>query len=223
MRTLLRRGSLVLALGLFTTLVVAVACALIDPSRHAEVISEACPEDGPTPLHWYWPAPDRPPPRSIMVQAAPGYSIRILSTQGTFPPEQRYSKIPYYAQVRTCAGFPLPALERRFNTGQRITDGRRRGPFIWYSRVEGLGVLIGDGPTRRTATIPLTFNFSGLAIDTLCFGAAWLLVLYFARWRRELRRRALGMCVSCGYELGGFSACPECGPTPRAEAVTVRI
>ena len=53
----------------------------------------------------------------------------------------------------------------------------------------------------------------GLALDTLAFGAAWLIVLLTLRTGRNALRRRRGRCPACGYDLAGDlgAGCPECG------------
>lgn len=65
-------------------------------------------------------------------------------------------------------------------------------------------------------SLPLMPLWPGFAINTLfysaCVATLWLA---FATTRhavnRKRRRRARGLCESCGYDITGLTQCPECG------------
>jgi hypothetical protein len=62
----------------------------------------------------------------------------------------------------------------------------------------------------------LRFTYSGMAIPYWCamLATALLPVLYLAGARRRAKRRALGLCDRCGYDLRASPGrCPECGAT----------
>lgn len=64
----------------------------------------------------------------------------------------------------------------------------------------------------RERTFPYLPLWPGLLANTLFYAALALTPMVLLRWRRTRRRRARGLCVACGYELGeGVSVCPECG------------
>lgn len=65
--------------------------------------------------------------------------------------------------------------------------------------------------------LPYRPMWSGLAIDTALFGAAWALLFLAAPALRAWRRRK-GRCGACGYDLRGLATstpCPECGASPQ--------
>ena len=71
-------------------------------------------------------------------------------------------------------------------------------------------------PTANTETSPrVTYHPLGLILNPIIYALPiWVLVMS-ARWtfiaRRSHKRKHLGLCVSCAYELDGLSVCPECG------------
>ena len=96
-----------------------------------------------------------------------------------------------------------------------------------------LGNRLVDSPLRIVIVLPMmslralmgdTFA-RGAARELVCFWLSYLLILgailaFFIvparRRHRVARRRALGLCLTCGYDLRASSErCPECGtPTP---------
>jgi hypothetical protein len=69
-------------------------------------------------------------------------------------------------------------------------------------------------PPKNTTTglpVPILPLWSGLAINTLIYGApVWLLLAVPGMLRRRKRRKQ-GRCLRCGYDLRGMTPCPECG------------
>lgn len=114
--------------------------------------------------------------------------------------------------VHTC-GWPYRALWCKFlpNPAAKtptVSDGielsrvtRRRGNYQW----------------GEPAALPLRPAWSGLALDTILLGAAWLPVVFLVRGGaghiRARIRVAHGRCPRCGYDLKNQPApgCPECG------------
>ena len=61
--------------------------------------------------------------------------------------------------------------------------------------------------------LPLRPIWPGFAVNTLLYTVIlWLLICGPFELRRLLRRKR-GLCITCGYDLGGaeHEACPECG------------
>lgn len=115
----------------------------------------------------------------------------------------RHLRAPLDGQVRTRvwigAGWPLRSAY--------AVGGTDPGAFSkWYF-----------GDWRRSALgrdflVPYLPHWPGLLGNTLFYAALALGLLVLLRWRRTGRRRARGLCVACGYELGeGVGVCPECG------------
>jgi hypothetical protein len=76
--------------------------------------------------------------------------------------------------------------------------------------------------------VPLTIHFLGFKKGAIVVGALIVVDLIFLaiyapikiRANREIeRRKSLGLCLKCGYDLRGTpDHCPECGAVyPRAE------
>jgi len=95
------------------------------------------------------------------------------------------------------SGWPVPALQQK--------------QMWWDWNNPAL-----DGPDSDPAKEILYF---GLAVNTLVVGGgAWLIVIalplaLLVAYRFWLRanRAIQGRCLSCGYEVGDMSTCPECG------------
>jgi hypothetical protein len=85
----------------------------------------------------------------------------------------------------------------------------KHGPFIYAD-------LSFDGFSTHTLQLPF-WSVS------LLFSISPLLSIY--RWNRRRRRRLLGRCVKCGYDLrASESLCPECGTPmirPSSKAASV--
>lgn len=67
-------------------------------------------------------------------------------------------------------------------------------------------------------SIPLMPMWTGLAINTAIFGGIWWFVFSGIAVFKATRRARRGGCVNCGYDLRGSSAsvCPECGHAIKA-------
>lgn len=73
-------------------------------------------------------------------------------------------------------------------------------------------------PLRGTdhRALPLGICWSGFLVDSAIHSLAWMIVVGMVvfvplAWRQR-RRKALGHCVACGYDLSGAAGrCPECG------------
>jgi hypothetical protein len=83
------------------------------------------------------------------------------------------------------------------------------------------GIQLPTPPSTRPLgdlrALPWRPVWSGIAIDTVMYGAAWGLVLFVPRSMRRLLRSRRGRCPSCGYDCRGLAAdakCPECGGAP---------
>lgn len=112
------------------------------------------------------------------------------------------------------AGFPFRCLGCWDSYGFDVTTVPVRNP----SRVtlpRSITDYFYDEPVEFPA-IPL---WTGLALDTAFWGAAWFGIVRlpgaaraYSKRRQERRLREQGRCVGCGYELAGVrDRCPECG------------
>ncbi|MEM7629741.1 MAG: hypothetical protein AAF356_10015 [Planctomycetota bacterium] len=85
----------------------------------------------------------------------------------------------------------------------------RSGASMYYPGNETLGA------------IPAYPMLTGTLGNTVVFGGVGLLAAWLTGLIRRRRRHSRGLCVSCGYDLGGSSTdasslCPECGHASRA-------
>ena len=83
----------------------------------------------------------------------------------------------------------------------------------WWSlhppQLDGLIEIVISGHRTYIPTNPI---WPGLLANTLFYAALAMTPMVLLRWRRTRWRRARGLCVACGYELGeGVGVCPECG------------
>lgn len=84
----------------------------------------------------------------------------------------------------------------------------RIGPATSYVGRWGFALRWGNGDFALR--VPCSYVTLALGLPT-AFGLLRGTVL----WRRHRRRRRLGLCLGCGYDLrGGRGRCPECGVEP---------
>ncbi len=80
---------------------------------------------------------------------------------------------------------------------------------MWCNDFQGFGMHWGRHAFALQSTPLLELRFA-LWLPTLLFGVwpAWLLLPFY----RRHRRKKLGLCVKCGYDLrASKDRCPECG------------
>src|SRR3954468_22797401 len=148
----------------------------------------------------------------------PSYRLAVLSSRGqcsafrtTYPASAangptrwKYSDRGMWAQVTQRPGL------------------YRADPAVrCYGPIAGFGMFDKPaGPTSRgAATREVFFPYWSLVLLTAAGPAAW-----YARRRRRLRSRSLGLCPACGYDLRATpDRCPECGtPASATDGVEVR-
>lgn len=101
-------------------------------------------------------------------------------------------------------GWPLSA----FGSSKEY-DGRYRSRPAGYRQRRSGAVEI--ELAQRTIVLPYRPIAAGLAVDAGLYGAVWLGLLWGPGAMRRGRRRRRGLCLRCGYEIGGAAVCPECG------------
>lgn len=120
------------------------------------------------------------------------------------------SRLPVYSVTRDVVGWPMGAME---SVRREYLPLSGAGVI----RVEGVGfgsgirVRRGSGPAAFESFLPLRplavgFAFNALLYTMVAFGVLTMV----ARWRAS-RRRHVGQCAACGYELAGLRTCAECG------------
>lgn len=115
-------------------------------------------------------------------------------------------------------GWPLPCLRYWILD----TGGWNRSGFWWtkgppFTIARGWSVGSTSAGPLDPRVIPLEPIWSGLLLNTLVFGAAFLAFGTGLSMLRARGRRRANRCVSCGYPLGELACCPECGTATRTE------
>jgi len=111
------------------------------------------------------------------------------------------------------AGFPFLALTwvgEGSDVPEQNTTGVARA---WWMGIDvGLAARAGGVPRSGIEPrLPVRPAWPGFALNTLVYGAAALGVITSVGGIRRSRRRRRGLCVRCGYDVGGLAVCPECG------------
>ena len=120
------------------------------------------------------------------------------------------SRIPEYFVTRDVLGWPIGTME---------SVRREYLPLSGANaiRVEAVGldsgirVRRGSGPAAFDSFLPLRPLAVGFTVNVLLHTLVVFGVLSLvAKWRAS-RRRRVGECAACGYELAGLRTCAECG------------
>lgn len=126
-------------------------------------------------------------------------------------------------------GYPFQSFRYRID----IVPGTDDQPRFLYHGAFGInGKYIPGLESWRTLTVPLVPIFPGFVVSVLFWGlVAWAFEYVFrGLWhllkfplgvhRRRQRRARIenNQCVKCGYPLGEFDTCPECGLAAHAIA-----
>lgn len=107
------------------------------------------------------------------------------------------------------AGWPM----RSFCGCDYITPGLER--FAPASLVDVPAWIKGGGHQ-----VPVSPLWGGFVVNTFLFSVPAIGVVRVVGWRREARRRYLGLCAGCGYPVKGLARCPECGAARDAKGGT---
>jgi hypothetical protein len=153
-----------------------------------------------------------------------GFARRTMSYNLQPPPGSGWARVRNSDDPDPIPLLSEPSWARVFRTRYRLGD---IGAYGWpvkclYSftvidpetaKMQIVGsVAIPQGVPLAGVRVPVRPLWTGLALDTLLWGAAWCLpfVAWSAARRRNRERR--GACIACGYEGTGSKApCPECG------------
>lgn len=228
---ILGRVVIALAIGAVVSLIVAAACAMTEQGPTSTGPSLKYWEDARTREVFVWTAwEESPHGRTVLLTTMGrglGLAADMIETPNTFPcppaavpsGERRVTRL-----VRT-EGWPCRCVWGAYDIDPLWDGGGPDVGVLPISPPVALGaVWIGrtlDKDDRRGigGYLPITPIWSGLAVDTLFYGAiAWGL-LFVPRAVRRWRRRRGGRCVKCGYDRTGLAAgaaCPECGASSGA-------
>ncbi|MFI4882559.1 MAG: ankyrin repeat domain-containing protein [Phycisphaerales bacterium JB064] len=236
---------LLLALGLSTSLLIAWAGALVDRSAWPDTPLTGTPTAERTEMRGWlvetgrdrtltwrtfkaldmW---DEPPDLEAPTNL-PSWSVghALPDQPGPFAPaRERTSDMAW----EVSAGWPMRCVRAKRGLGRainvlpgRYVQGGVPAIAVDWPLTHG-GIDPVDRPAIETwpflqacAIVPFTPLPLGLAVNTLAYGAAWLLVLLPIAVPAVLRRRwrrSRGRCIRCGHPrdgLPGGAACPECG------------
>ena len=105
-------------------------------------------------------------------------------------------------------GWPLYSFRCVHQFGDEVRSPGLRGGFVARAPL--------THPDRIIAFWPLLPN---VLLNAFILAAPWVLYFAFDELRR-MRRRRIGRCSRCGYDLRGsaHSVCPECGERARERA-----
>ncbi|HVP73470.1 MAG TPA: hypothetical protein VMS30_07000 [Phycisphaerales bacterium] len=227
-------GIACLALGLVSTILSALLCALLvnvaDSTGWGDITGQSF--QGPGYRVWWVERHSEPGALRLTSRWIGGG--QEIGLPGIPPSPSAQECVPTWApflqprtgvdldQVQVIAdarGWPVPAFCGGFETWR----SEPRDASVKISRTFHASVLPrfsanGELSASRTRLIPLNPIWSGLVIDALFFTAGWCsLTLILAGpgvLKRSLRRHR-GACLACGYSLRGIASerCPECGAT----------
>jgi len=207
-----KRIALAIALGLFTSVGVAIVLGIVEPSRTT-----------------FQTVPD-----SVLFKRldAPGstlYQEWTLSSDGlTFAPLPDDPSRAFANLRAQDFAAPAPAgfsgnLAMILEWNAEEWGWPTRCLWCWHARPwngvlidHGLGIRLPDRQHSLPGTprfLPLMPMWTGLAINTAIFASAWWLVLLACSINLILHRRRRGQCISCGYDMRSATSgvCPECG------------
>ncbi|MFO0834134.1 MAG: hypothetical protein U0638_04120 [Phycisphaerales bacterium] len=180
---------------------------------------------------WIWPAPKEwGEPDQYQRQ---GNWLTTLEMAATSKPVESPSDPSIDTSVRSKSQLfrPSAGFQQRFSCGwpaavfdvRDAVDGRILSHTFTFAawrfeyREPGPTLLVypsarqGSGPVRFPKSMPTRVYWPGLAFNTLFFGVMFLVMFILPGRAKIARRRRLGLCLACGYDLAGLAMCPECG------------
>ncbi|HXE55277.1 MAG TPA: hypothetical protein VN541_19795 [Tepidisphaeraceae bacterium] len=99
-------------------------------------------------------------------------------------------------------------------TTDKPLHGRRQWSYFGFGRIQGTFISNPTAAGRRTGPLSITVvPFYPMVIASALPPLAWVTMGV-----RRRRRRRLGLCPACGYDLTGnvSGVCPECGKPVRS-------
>ena len=226
-------AAIALAAGVLTNVLIACACAWWARPRgipawttpqELSAARDPYARDGRIPEEWrrvfpgyFWsPAPDK--------YVSFGWTGALWRLEGVG--EAHFAAVSPRHEVRVfTSGWPLPTAVGAIQTRD---DALRDGYFrSWRAACMNRAVpapMTLTFPPKWDRALPLNPLWTGLIVNTLVFGSAWLIVMLLLSGARR-RRLAPGRCPACGYDRAGLAAgsvCPECGGNGGGEPTVPR-
>lgn len=123
-----------------------------------------------------------------------------------------------YKQKSIRCGWPAPMFEVR-DPPESASDLRQFSFASWrFDYLPDRSIILfvsttplASGPVKTAKVMPTRVYWPGLAFNTIFFGVLFLVMFTLPGRARIARRRRLGLCLACGYDLAGLARCPECG------------
>ncbi len=201
----LRRASLLLLLGLGTTVAVAWAAEVWSKTRWSGWVPSHL-----IPSEWFVDVPSHWPVAPVAGRVSVGIGRTDTIVMDSFGIGQTMLKSWRQEEVRV--GFPLRSLRRvEFVIG----SSGQSDDALHLSRFQtGLPLPAWLGfDTAKDRRLPLLPLWPGLVANTLIYGLLWWLGLAARRMVICNRRFRRGLCPICRYDLGfnNTAGCPECG------------
>lgn len=227
---------LALVVGVITSFGVAIVGTLLTeplasaPTESGPYVTEP---DGTMKLArgWIWPAPaEWGEPDQYQMQrnwlaviemaatSKPVINSSAASASGTSAPRSFHAQMNAGLQRRNACGWPVSIFEVR-DPPDHGEQPRRFAFAAWHFeyRPQQSAFLIFPATRQPTGAVslaksmPTRVYWPGLVFNTLFFGVLFLVMFILPGRAKIARRRRLGLCLACGYDLAGLSKCPECG------------
>lgn len=123
-----------------------------------------------------------------------------------------------YEQVRRACGWPASTFDVR-DLPASAGELRQFSIASWrfdYDPARSTLLIVSTkprvpGPIQLAREMPTRVYWPGLVFNTLFFGVLFLVMFVLPGRAKIARRRRLGLCLACGYDLAGLAKCPECG------------
>lgn len=139
------------------------------------------------------------------------YSLGLAATDG-------WSVARGEGRVPDVSDIPLGA-----NTRSRVECGWPLCCVYGLEYTHSGGCIVNTVAVRgmycgpRYTLLPYFIKPAHLAADSVMLGAAWYVPLGIPAFVGARRRKRVGLCATCGYDLRGWedgAVCPECGGVP---------
>lgn len=147
-------------------------------------------------------------------EPVPGEMVAMQSAE-----DKTVQEVPALQERITC-GWPMPIFEVR-DPQRRMEESHTFSFASWrfeYRPLQSSFLIFPSAPKTTGGVslakeIPTRVYWPGLAFNTIFFGTLYLVLFVLPGRAKTARRRRLGLCIACGYDLAGLATCPECGLT----------